>query len=267
MFFFLFQGTKHHLTQSITMTALIIHAVILLLISSLVLAKSGSPPKGHPCVPYSQPWQAAVYKAFSFYCGAILLDRKWVLTAAHCKNGLIHVRLGERNLDCYDGTEQYKHVIKAIVHPGFNHSTHSNDLMLLKLMTPARLNCYVQPLGLSSWRASPGKMCLVSGWGAPINAQSHVPLVLYCANVKIVSHHQCEAEYPGQVSRKMVCAAALEGGTDSCEGDSGGPLVCDGKLQGVVSWGDVPCATSTKPGVYMDISTYEDWIKKTILEN
>ncbi|XP_015280522.1 PREDICTED: kallikrein-15-like, partial [Gekko japonicus] len=199
------------------MTALIIHVFILLLVSSLVLAKNGSPPKGHPCVPHSQPWQAAIFRSFSFYCGAILLDQSWVLTAAHCNNGAVRIRLGEGNLNHFDGTEQYKHVIKAIVHPEYNRSTHNNDLMLLKLMTPARLNCYVQPLGLSSQRASPGEMCLVSGWGAPINAQDDIPLVLYCANVRIISHNQCEAEYPGKVNRKMVCAAALQRGTDSCE--------------------------------------------------
>ncbi|XP_048357593.1 kallikrein-15-like [Sphaerodactylus townsendi] len=185
-------GTKRHLTQAIVMTALILHVFILLLVSCLVFAKDGTPPKGHPCVAHSQPWQVAVYKFFSFYCGAMLVDRSWVLTAAHCNNGAVRIRLGEENLDRFDGTEQYRHVIKTIVHPGYNRTTHSNDLMLLKLMIPARLNCY---------------------------------------------------------------------------GDSGGPLVCNGRLQGVVSWGDVPCITSTKPGVYMDISMYVDWIKKTICEN
>nr|XP_056702392.1 kallikrein-15-like [Euleptes europaea] len=180
---------------------------------------------------------------------------------------VIHVRLGEVNLDRFDGTEQYKHVIKTIVHPGYNETTNNNDLMLLKLMIPARLNCYVKPLGLASRRASPGEVCLVTGWGAPINAQENIPLILYCANVRIISHNECEAEYPGKLNRKMLCADALGGGTDSCEGDSGGPLVCNGRLQGVVSWGDVPCFTSTKPGVYMDISMYRDWIKKTIYEN
>uniref|UniRef100_A0A452GP78 Uncharacterized protein n=1 Tax=Gopherus agassizii TaxID=38772 RepID=A0A452GP78_9SAUR len=35
--------------------------------------------------------------------------------------------------------------------------------MLLKLQNPARLNRYVQPLGLASQCAEPGELCSVSG--------------------------------------------------------------------------------------------------------
>nr|XP_055166207.1 polyserase-2-like [Nyctereutes procyonoides] len=50
-------------------------------------------------------------------------------------------------------------------------------------------------------------------------------------------------------------------------GDSGGPLVCRGVLQGIVSWGDVPCDTTTKPGVYTKVCSYLEWIKETMKRN
>uniref|UniRef100_A0A674J0I1 Peptidase S1 domain-containing protein n=2 Tax=Terrapene triunguis TaxID=2587831 RepID=A0A674J0I1_9SAUR len=126
--------------------------------------------KGHPCHPHAQPWQAAIFIRSKYNCGATLISSRWVLTAAHCLTGPIHVRLGDYNLYAREGTEQYKVVAKSIIHPGYNCTDHDNDIMLLKLQTPATLNRYVQPLGLASQCAEPGEQCLVSGWGTPLNA-------------------------------------------------------------------------------------------------
>nr|XP_034974635.1 kallikrein-15-like [Zootoca vivipara] len=156
------------------------------------LAQYRKKPKGYPCPPHSQPWQAAIYKYSRFYCGATLLNQRWVLTAAHCNHERIHVRLGDENLNVLEGTEQFLAVAKTIVHPKYNQSCYDNDVMLVKLLSPAVFNHY---------------------------------------------------------------------------GDSGGPLVCNGKLQGLVSWGDVPCISSTKPGVYMDIFRYRDWIVETMCDD
>ncbi|KFP27376.1 Kallikrein-8, partial [Colius striatus] len=48
------------------------------------------------------------------------------------------------------------------------------------------------------------------------------------------------------------------------QGDSGGPLMCDGKLQGIVSWGPGICGDPKKPGVYVNICRYTRWLYDTM---
>lgn len=43
------------------------------------------------------------------------------------------------------------------------------------------------------------------------------------------------------------------------QGDSGGGLICDSVVRGVVSWGD-KCGAPKKPGVYVDVNQYREWI-------
>ncbi|XP_009695464.1 PREDICTED: kallikrein-14-like, partial [Cariama cristata] len=49
--------------------------------------------------------------------------------------------------------------------PAYNPATLDNDLMLLKLNQPVRLDRAVRPLPLPRACAPPGTSCLVSGWG------------------------------------------------------------------------------------------------------
>ena len=47
------------------------------------------------------------------------------------------------------------------------------------------------------------------------------------------------------------------------QGDSGGPLVCNGRLEGIVSWGS-SCGTVFYPGVYTRVRNYVSWITQLI---
>ncbi|KAG6926125.1 trypsin-like [Chelydra serpentina] len=220
---------------------------------------------GYTCPRYSQPWQAYVYGPLQ--CGGILVDRSWVLSAAHCYRPGLRVRLGEHNLRVQEGPEQDRVVAGAVLHPGFNRYTLDNDLMMLKLQQPVTIGPTARPVTLPTACAPAGTPCLISGWGTVTTPQATFTSLLQCGNVRLVSAQSCKASYPGRVTDNMVCAGVIGGGIDSCQGDSGGPLLCAGQLQGIVSWGLQTCAQPNRPGVYTKVCNYVRWIRSVIQMN
>lgn len=92
----------------------------------------------------------------------------------------MRVRLGEHNLRKHDGPEQMRLVAQIIPHPGYEARTHRHDIMLLRLLQPARLSPQVRPVPLPTRCPFPGEDCVVSGWGLlsdnkPGTTGSHKP--------------------------------------------------------------------------------------------
>ncbi|KAM7325653.1 hypothetical protein ACRRTK_015906 [Alexandromys fortis] len=183
---------------------------------------------GYTCQKHSVPYQVSLNDG-SHICGGSLITDQWVLSAAHCYSPNIQVRLGEHNIHKLEGGEQFIDAAKIIPHPDYSIRSVDNDIMLIKLKSPATLNSQ-------------------------------------CLDAPVLSDSVCHKAYPRRITSNMFCLGFLEGGKDSCQMDSGGPVVCDGKLQGVVSWGD-GCAQKGKPGVYTKVCNYLNWIHQTISEN
>uniref|UniRef100_A0A3P8TIE0 trypsin n=1 Tax=Amphiprion percula TaxID=161767 RepID=A0A3P8TIE0_AMPPE len=220
---------------------------------------------GYECRKNSVPYQVSLNSGYHF-CGGSLISSTWVVSAAHCYESRIQVRLGEHNIAVNEGTEQFINSAKVIRHPRYSSYNLDNDIMLIKLSKPATLNSYVRTVSLPSSCAGAGTKCLISGWGNMSASGSNYPDRLRCLDAPILSDSSCRSSYPGQITSNMFCAGFLEGGKDSCQGDSGGPVVCNGQLQGVVSWG-YGCAQRNKPGVYAKVCNYNSWIRSTMSSN
>ncbi|XP_019597027.2 kallikrein-5 isoform X2 [Rhinolophus sinicus] len=223
---------------------------------------------GSNCQMHDEPWQGALLlKPNQLYCGAVLVNPQWLLTAAHCWKKLFKIRLGHYSLSPnYESGQQLFRGVRSIPHPGYSYPGHSNDLMLVKLNRRILETQNVKPINISSHCPVAGTRCMVSGWGTVSSPNVNFPKVLQCLNITVLSDSKCREAYPRQIDATMFCAGD-EAGRDSCQGDSGGPVVCNGKLQGLVSWGDFPCAQPNRPGVYTNLCRFTKWIHDTIQSN
>ncbi len=235
---------------------------------------------GQDAEPGAYPYQVFISAGF-YSCAGTLLSDEWVLTAAHClyagecgpriPDFQISITAGAHNIGTAEATQQEIDVAETIVHPNYICSTNDNDLSLMRLVEPATLNYYVQPI---SWVTPqevdltvPGVEAVTIGWGRTSEGGSTSD-ILQEVTVPLVSNETCnsKAAYNGLVSDNMMCAGYAEGEQDACSGDSGGPLlVPDGaggfRQAGITSWGD-GCARPNKYGVYTRISNYDTWIEE-----
>nr|XP_006219499.2 transmembrane protease serine 7-like [Vicugna pacos] len=222
------------------------------------------------------PWQVSLHFVGSAYCGASVISREWLLSAAHCFHGnrLSDPTPWTAHLGMYvQGTAKFVSPVRRIVvHEYYNSQTFDYDIALLQLSTawPETLKQLIQPICIppTGQKVRGGEKCWVTGWGRRHEADNKGSLVLQQAEVELIDQTLCVSTY-GIITSRMLCAGVLSGKRDACRGDSGGPLSCrrksDGKwiLTGIVSWGH-GCGRPNFPGVYTRVSKFVPWIHKYV---
>ncbi|XP_031440936.2 complement factor I-like isoform X2 [Clupea harengus] len=234
---------------------------------------------GVPTEPTQIQWQVAIQEKGQIQCGGAYLGGCWVLTAAHCisraePEGYV-LKFSQWRRRSAQPTTDVAALEQVFIHPGYNRSTHSNDIALLRLKRlGGRTECLssrnpaVRPVCVpwSTHQFQPGHVCTISGWGR--REYGRLPDVLQWANVALLDN--CQSYHTEGFHQGMMCAGDVDGRVDSCQGDTGGPLVCKDPSGVSYVWGVVGhrnrCGERGSPGLYTQVAHYYDWIR-TITEN
>ncbi|XP_069748526.1 enteropeptidase [Narcine bancroftii] len=223
------------------------------------------------------PWMVSLHFDGRHHCGATLVSRQWLVSAAHCMYGRnlkpsrwkavlgLHTQL---NLT-YPQT-RIQPIDHILINPHYNRRTKDSDIVLLRLESVINYTEYIQPACLPDPRQqfAPGINCSIAGWGA-VSQGGPPPLVLQEVKVPLIANQKCQEQLPQyKITQNMMCAGDEEGGRDTCQGDSGGPLVCKQDdqwfLAGVTSFGH-GCGLPKSPGVYVRITEFLDWIHEILV--
>ncbi|XP_035623102.1 coagulation factor X [Oncorhynchus keta] len=226
---------------------------------------------GEECPPGECPWQAfLVNHEDRGFCGGTILNKYFILTAAHCMNQTrsFYVVLGEFDTEVKDGREAIHQVEQVFIHRSYISTTYHNDISLVMLKDPIKFTQFILPACLPERDFAEKVLMkqhdgLVSGFGR-VGEAKQPSTILLRLTVPYVPRATCLQSSQHKISNRMFCAGYDKEKKDACQGDSGGPHVTRYRdtwfVTGVVSWGE-GCAREGKYGIYTQVSKYIDWIR------
>ncbi|KAL1502299.1 hypothetical protein ABEB36_007465 [Hypothenemus hampei] len=240
------------------------------------------------------PWLVSITRRGNHFCGGTLIDKRHVMTAAHClctgigndhlKPGNLKITISQHDLS-QTNSEAYEMSVKSvIVHPEYMCNKVKNDIAIVELHDEVKWTENVSPACLPANNKekfnilSDNFKATVAGWGWTNENKNKGgrATILQKAHVNVVEIEKCRDWYKSQgkktkIQETQICAGHENGGIDACWADSGGPLMVETKTRdqimviGVVSTG-IGCGRPYLPGIYTRVSEYVPWIRQVVIE-
>ena len=200
------------------------------------------------------------------FCGGTVIDRSWILTAAHCVRvpgdwtptpSQIDVLVGTNSLD---GGGTKIRAVEFRIHPGWRADELRNDVALIRLDHPVPNGTAIQALATAS-DGGPGVEAIATGWGAQNDPPTQFPSELRQVTMDMGSDAQCyDVVGPYFDAATQTCAWRPAKGV--CFGDSGGPLVVDRDGQYVqVGISSYVLECGNYPSYFTQVSSFSTWIR------
>jgi hypothetical protein len=215
------------------------------------------------------PWAISIWATLDdeedegpqFLCSGTLYKSQFVLTAAHCFQGIrgtFYVEYGAETL----GKGKKYPIDSYWVSPRYNRSSIVNDIAVAHLLVPINLAKYPKLDTSASTGKSNGKAILY-GWGRDQNGeitgdlrkstltfQSTGARAFFGKNFNLATNISA-GKY---IAKEKIYTAA-------CNGDSGGPLILGSSanptIAGVVSYGPAESCNLKVPTVFSKVSYYK----------
>lgn len=190
---------------------------------------------GHVSAPGEWPWIVSMRlpsdEPKGHKCGGTIINRKWIVTAAHCFREASNISDWQIHAGKYykyikDATESVRYIERLWIHPeyrGFEpesknlswYDRESNDIALIELNAPLpNDNGAIGSLCVDDAVAKVGERVTVAGWGETYDTGGE--FVVKHVSVPIISNEQCSRWMEHTIGERMLCAGVAEGGQDSC---------------------------------------------------
>ncbi|KAJ8709943.1 hypothetical protein PYW07_009309 [Mythimna separata] len=211
------------------------------------------------------------------WCGAVIMDKDKVLTAAHCLQlqynnrffreyvKMLSVRVGSTNAT--SGGELLR-VSEIYFHPNYKPQTLEFNYAVLRIhknMTFGRKDPAIEKISYAKDRIIPvDNQVMFLGWGSVLGIDgAGGTVLLQKVTLPVYDTSDCQEVYGRDlVTRSNFCAGFITIPKNVCNHDAGGPAIMDGVLVGVLSFSSKRCDQADQPAVFSTVGAIADWLNQ-----